>query len=80
MNTAPKLLPAEWEVIEDVAIMDPDGWDRRDFAKSWAEPLDHDEWLRRMATSTIAVGGISAGWKRYDPEFVEATKAKWAAL
>jgi len=47
-------LPAEWEVIDDVAVMDPDGWDRKNYDASWNTPINRDEWNQRMRVSTCA--------------------------
>jgi len=47
-------LPSEWEVVDDIAVMDPDGWDRKNFKESWNTPIDYNEWSRRMARSTCA--------------------------
>jgi len=45
-------LPSEWEKIDRIKVMDPDGWDRKDFHNSWNTPIDRDEWLNRAARST----------------------------
>ena len=47
-------LPAEWEVIDDVAVMDPDGWDRKNYDESWNTPICREEWILRMRQSTVA--------------------------
>lgn len=44
--------PAYWEQHLSVKVMDPDGWDRRNFKASWAEPLTEKEFKRRAALST----------------------------
>lgn len=43
--------PDEWAAEHDVLILDPDGW-RRD-GKPWDEPLTEEDFLDRMAQSTI---------------------------
>jgi len=45
-------LPSEWETIDGVRVMDPDGWDRRNFVESWATPIGRDEWEQRRSEST----------------------------
>ncbi|BCW61897.1 hypothetical protein [Arthrobacter sp. StoSoilB22] len=49
-----KRLPAEWEVVDDIAIMDPDGWDRKNFQESWNTPITYDDWRSRMIRCTVA--------------------------
>jgi hypothetical protein len=41
-------------------IMDPDGWDRSNYAASWAEEITRDEFLSRAACSTTM---WPKGWK-----------------
>lgn len=36
-----------------VTIMDPDGWDRKNFAVSWAELISKREFESRMCNSTV---------------------------
>ena len=60
-------LPSEWEAIDGIAVMDPDGWDRQNFAESWATPISRDEWTERMSRSTC---DFSKKWAR------EAAEAK----
>jgi len=43
--------PAEWERLECVVVLDPDGW--RYDSKEWGDPIQFAEWERRMAASTI---------------------------
>jgi hypothetical protein len=42
--------PAEWEVIDGIRVIDPDGW--RVDGKSFDEPISWDEWQRRVGPST----------------------------
>ena len=52
--TTPQTRPsAEWSQITGITVYDPDGWDRSDFAASWAEPITRAEFIRRCWTSTI---------------------------
>ena len=39
------------EHFAGVKVLDPDGWDRKDFARSWAEKLTYPEMLKRLAKS-----------------------------
>jgi hypothetical protein len=44
----------EWNKTEDYVILDPDGWDRRDFKYSWFEELiSLEEFNRRVCSSSI---------------------------
>lgn len=53
--------PSEWETIDGVRVMDPDGWrghnrlgDGLEYGpKEWDEPIVRDEWDHRMAMSTV---------------------------
>lgn len=42
----------EWADLLGVEVLDPDGWDRRNFRESWAEPITRAEFGRRAAIST----------------------------
>jgi hypothetical protein len=42
----------EWTAIFGIRIADADGWDRSNFAASWAEPITLDEYKRRVRMST----------------------------
>jgi hypothetical protein len=55
MNELTKLTPDEWllkPAYRGMVIMDPDGWDRKNFEASWAEPITEDEFAKRMLMST----------------------------
>jgi hypothetical protein len=43
--------PEEWQKITGIIIYDPDGW--REDNKNWDDPIDQDEWNRRMIISTV---------------------------
>tara|TARA_Y100000296_G_scaffold67200_1_gene79703 strand:+ start:154 stop:351 length:198 start_codon:yes stop_codon:yes gene_type:complete len=45
----------EWaEIYQDrFEIIDPDGWDRRDLAKSFAELITEETFLERAMQSTV---------------------------
>lgn len=48
-----KRLPAEWEKILNITIMDPDGWDRRNFVESWNTSLTQEEFQEKADMSTL---------------------------
>ncbi len=39
---------------EGLTIMDPDGWDRKNYDESWAEEITQEEFEKRVAISTIS--------------------------
>jgi hypothetical protein len=43
---------SDWAAIDEVQIISPDGWDRVEFARSWAEPITWAEYQRRRNRST----------------------------
>ena len=45
----------EWkkELYPNTIILDPDGWDRKNFYQSWDEPITKEEFERRLRESTI---------------------------
>lgn len=50
--------PDEWLASPEfsgVTILDPDGWDRKNFEESWSEPINRDEMERRMCVSTVQI-------------------------
>lgn len=44
--------PEQWSAEFGIKVHDPDGWDRMNFAESWAEPITEVEFARRAAEST----------------------------
>lgn len=48
-----KKTPTEWEQIDKIKIIDPDGW-RIPNAPRWDEPITRKDWDFRMGISTIA--------------------------
>lgn len=44
--------PDEWQKSEGVLVLDPDGWDRTDFERSWSEPISRDEFMSRVMRSS----------------------------
>lgn len=50
-----KRTPDEWlrrPAYAGLVILDPDGWDRKNFEASWAEAITEQEFTRRMLMST----------------------------
>jgi hypothetical protein len=45
---------SDWEPIFNLRVFDADGWDRRNFDESWAEPITAGEFNRRAWVSTCA--------------------------
>ena len=41
--------------FQNYTVLDPDGWDRKNFDVSWNEKIDRDEFQRRLMQSTIQV-------------------------
>lgn len=53
-----KLSAEHWlktPLFNRVQVLDPDGWDRSNFEKSWAEPITLSEFQKRLNESTIQV-------------------------
>lgn len=42
----------EWARIKGITVVDPDGWDRKDFDNSWSESITEKEFDRRASLST----------------------------
>lgn len=50
--------PEDWlkqPAYEGYVVMDPDGWDRRNYEASWNEPITEMEFLRRLQASTCLI-------------------------
>lgn len=48
--------PDEWlatDHFEGVKVLDPDGWDRKDFERTWAQKITYPEMLKRLSKSTV---------------------------
>jgi len=46
----------EWQMLyPDVIVMDPDGWNRKDFEASWNEAITLEEYNKRVSVSTCIV-------------------------
>jgi hypothetical protein len=46
---------AEWQCLEpEVEVLDPDGWDRKNYHYSWfQEKITYEEYATRQTTSTL---------------------------
>lgn len=42
----------EWSRLKNIEVVDPDGWDRRNFSESWNELISEDEFDARAMIST----------------------------
>lgn len=50
--------PTEWLQQPEytaLTVLDPDGWDRKNFDASWAEPITELEFNVRCANSTLII-------------------------
>jgi hypothetical protein len=47
----------EWSILLDVLVVNPDGWDRSNFAQDWARPITRPEFIRKVGMSTIDMRG-----------------------
>ena len=46
----------EWNAIHQIKILDPDGWDRRNFKYSfYKELITETEFMKRISISTIRI-------------------------
>jgi hypothetical protein len=41
------------EKFPQVMVLDPDGWDRKNYQESWNEPITKAEFEKRFARSTV---------------------------
>jgi hypothetical protein len=50
-----KKTSAEWNKFYDYLVLDPDGWDRKNFRRSWyKEKITNEEFMDRAMKSTIS--------------------------
>lgn len=49
-----------WAQFTQVIVMDPDGWNRKDFDRSWAELITLAEFKRRVWSSTVDFRSVQA--------------------
>ncbi len=42
----------KWTKLTGIVVLDPDGWDRKNFDVSWAEEITFDEYCDRASRST----------------------------
>lgn len=48
-----------WSVLTGIEVIDPDGWDRRNWEESWAKKITLQEFIRRCCQSTLGGSGIA---------------------
>lgn len=51
-----KQKPEEWLRLPEYAgitVLDPDGWNRQDYERSWNEEIDEEEFRNRLWASTL---------------------------
>ena len=48
-----------WADLTGVVVLDPDGWDRSNFAASWSEPITLEEFRSRVYISTVRFSTLS---------------------
>lgn len=53
-NNKPLRNADEWCAATGAIVMDPDGWDRKNFKKSWGEKISLEEFSVRTAMSTAS--------------------------
>lgn len=54
----------QWQILCNIKVLDPDGWDRSRFQYSWyEEKISREEFERRLAFSTIEGFNVSKIWK-----------------
>lgn len=53
-NNKPLRNADEWCAATGTIVMDPDGWDRQNFKKSWGEKISLEEFSVRTAKSTAS--------------------------
>lgn len=53
-NLLPPRTSEEWQQLTDYRVLDPDGWDRRNFDYSWYEEvITAEEFEQRLMSSTV---------------------------
>lgn len=60
-RTVTKLTPEQWLATEEfskITVLDPDGWDRRNFAEDWKKPLTKAEFSRKLMQCTLLNVGV----------------------
>lgn len=83
-----KRIPDEWSRILGILVLDPDGWNRRDFEKDWFIPLTQKEFEKKAFISTIQSNFnwaesdekattnemVKTYWKKYSPTTKEESR------
>ena len=70
---------AEWAAEAGITILDPDGWRGAD-GRPFADPISHDEFLRRMTISTIGPASFHEPAVTDDAEVVAVPRVLLAGL
>jgi hypothetical protein len=47
-----RLKPDAWVKLTGIVVIDPDGWDRKNFHRDWAKPLTLPTFLNKASNST----------------------------
>lgn len=58
----------EYGVMHNI-ILDPDGWDRKDFHNSWNQRINKMEFAKRLSISTVSLG--LGNLKKLEPLYAE---------
>lgn len=60
----------EWSEHFGIKVLDPDGWDRKNLAESWAESITKEVFLERVFESTVQISYADGSviWKRIEEE------------
>jgi hypothetical protein len=59
-DVSEKLCAEDWlkkPQYEGITVLDADGWDRKNYAASWAELIDENEFEVRLTSSTCSWKG-----------------------
>ena len=64
----------QWQILCKTKVLDPDGWDRKNFQYSWhEEKISRNEFERRLLFSTVE-GFRCKMWKDKDPSNLRLEK------
>jgi len=79
--TQPKKLPEDWCRELNMTVMDPDGWDRKNFEKDWNIPLTRAEFDTKSARSTTRHDKyVPSRFATSPPTPCDLTKEDYAAV
>jgi hypothetical protein len=69
IGTQPMLCSsADWAELVGVDVLDPDGWDRKNFDASWSEAISFPEFYRRCRQSTSNLEWLLTQPEQHDKE------------